>query len=58
MLVEKIAKKGGGQIAGRTSTNRWINFEAPEALIGHFTEVDVTEVQPNSLRGRWVPPTP
>ena len=58
VLVEKIAKKGGGQIAGRTSTNRWINFEAPEALIGHFTEVDVTEVQPNSLRGRWVPPAP
>jgi len=58
VLVEKIAKKGGGQIAGRTSTNRWINFEAPEALIGHFTEVDVTEVQPNSLRGHWVPPTP
>ena len=58
VLVEKIAKKGGGQIAGRTSTNRWINFEAPESLIGHFTDVVVTESQPNSLRGRWVMPTP
>ncbi|WP_029891349.1 tRNA (N6-isopentenyl adenosine(37)-C2)-methylthiotransferase MiaB [Polycyclovorans algicola] len=58
VLVEKIAKKGGGQIAGRTSTNRWINFEAPESLIGQFTDVVVTESQPNSLRGRWVAPTP
>ena len=58
VLVEKIAKKGGGQIAGRTSTNRWINFEAPESLIGQFTDVVVTESQPNSLRGRWIAPTP
>jgi tRNA-2-methylthio-N6-dimethylallyladenosine synthase len=58
VLVEKVATKGGGQIAGRTSTNRWINFTAPESLIGHFADVDVTETQPNSLRGRWVPPAP
>lgn len=56
VLVEKVARKGGGQIAGRTSTNRWINFEAPASLIGHFTEVEVTEALPNSLRGRWVAP--
>ena len=55
VLVERPARKGEGQMAGRTSTNRWINFEAPTALIGQFVDVEVTEALPNSLRGRWRP---
>ncbi len=55
VLVERPARKGDGQMAGRTSTNRWINFEAPTALIGQFVDVEVTEALPNSLRGRWRP---
>ena len=57
VLVEKPARKGQGQMAGRTSTNRWINFEAPAHLIGQFVDVEVTEALPNSLRGRWRPAT-
>jgi tRNA-2-methylthio-N6-dimethylallyladenosine synthase len=53
VLVERAARKGAGQVAGRTSTNRWVNFEAPAALIGQFVEVEITEALNNSLRGRW-----
>jgi tRNA-2-methylthio-N6-dimethylallyladenosine synthase len=55
VLVERPARKGEGQVAGRTSTNRWVNFEAPAALIGQFVDVEITEALPNSLRGRWRP---
>ena len=50
--VERPARMGHGQLAGRTSTNRWVNFDAPEALIGRFVDVDVTESLNNSMRGR------
>lgn len=53
ILVERPAKKGN-QLAGRTSGNRWVNFDGPPRLLGHFVDVDITEAQPNSLRGRVV----
>jgi len=52
VLIERPARKGGGQMAGRTSSNRWINFDAPVELNGQFVDVQVTEALPNSLRGR------
>ncbi|MFP5305397.1 MAG: TRAM domain-containing protein, partial [Gammaproteobacteria bacterium] len=52
VLVERPARKGGGQMTGRTSTNRWVNFDGPESLIGQFVDVEVTEALNNSLRGR------
>lgn len=57
VLVERPARKGGGQMAGRTSTNRWVNFDAPAKLIGQFVEVEITEALNNSLRGRWLTET-
>lgn len=54
ILVERPARKGGGQMAGRTSTNRWVNFDAPPSLVGQFVDVEVTEALNNSLRGRWL----
>ncbi|TXH03866.1 MAG: tRNA (N6-isopentenyl adenosine(37)-C2)-methylthiotransferase MiaB [Nevskiaceae bacterium] len=51
VLVEKPARRGEGRMAGRTSTNRMVNFEGPETLIGHFVDVAITEAMPNSLRG-------
>jgi tRNA-2-methylthio-N6-dimethylallyladenosine synthase len=57
VLVERPARKGGGQMAGRTSTNRWVNFDAPAELIGQFVEVEITEALNNSLRGRWLTET-
>ncbi|WP_423821335.1 tRNA (N6-isopentenyl adenosine(37)-C2)-methylthiotransferase MiaB [Salinisphaera sp. SPP-AMP-43] len=52
VLVERESKRGGGQMAGRTDSNRWINFEGHPRMVGHFIEVEVTEALDNSLRGR------
>jgi len=52
VLVERHAKKGGGDLAGRTENNRWINFPGPSSLLQHFVDVVVTEARPHSLRGR------
>jgi tRNA-2-methylthio-N6-dimethylallyladenosine synthase len=52
ILVEKPSVRGQGRIAGRTSTNRMVNVEGPESLIGQLVDVYITETQPNSLRGR------
>lgn len=51
ILVDRTARKGGGQISGRTENNRVVNFDGPESLIGGFVNVEITEALPNSLRG-------
>jgi tRNA-2-methylthio-N6-dimethylallyladenosine synthase len=52
VLVERAAKKGQGELAGRTENNRWLNFPGPASLLQQFAEVYVTEARPHSLRGR------
>ena len=52
VLVERESKRGNGQMAGRTDSNRWVNFDGPTRLVGHFVEVVITEALDNSLRGR------
>lgn len=52
VLVEKPSKKDSRQVCGRTENMRWVNFDAPASLIGHFIDVVITEALPNSLRGR------
>ncbi|RJS92267.1 tRNA (N6-isopentenyl adenosine(37)-C2)-methylthiotransferase MiaB [Salinisphaera sp. Q1T1-3] len=52
VLVERESKRGGGQMAGRTDSNRWVNFEGHPRMAGHFIEVEITEALDNSLRGR------
>lgn len=52
VLVEKPSKKDLSQMAGRTENMRWVNFDAPQELIGQFVTVRITEALPNSLRGR------
>ncbi len=54
VLVERPARRYEGQIAGRTSTNRVVNFDAPASLIGQFVDVEITEAMNNSLRGRLI----
>ena len=54
VLVERASKKGDKQVAGRTENNRVVNFDGDHCLIGGFAEVEITEAQPNSLRGRLV----
>ena len=52
VLVERPSRKGRGQLAGRISANRVVNFDAPEQLIGQMVNVRITGAAPNSLHGR------
>ena len=54
LLVTGLSKKSDQQLAGRAECNRVVNFDGPKELIGQFVEVDVTDAQPNSLRGRLI----
>jgi len=58
VLVERRSKKDARQLAGRTENMRWVNFDGPEALLGGFTDLLITEALPNSLRGRLLAPAP
>jgi len=51
VLVEGVAKKGEGELAGRCENNRVVNFAGAPRLIGHFIDVRVTAALPHSLRG-------
>ncbi|RUM53265.1 MAG: tRNA (N6-isopentenyl adenosine(37)-C2)-methylthiotransferase MiaB [Methylococcus sp.] len=57
VLVEGTSKKDSLELCGRTENNRVVNFIAPPQLIGQFVDVVITQVLPNSLRGRLVPGT-
>ena len=52
VLVDRVAKKGGGLLSGRCDNNRVVNFSAPAGILGKFVDVLITESLPNSLRGR------
>ena len=52
ILVEGPSERGGGQLSGRTSCNRTVNFDGPLELAGQLVNVDVTEALRNTLRGR------
>ncbi|MDP3705470.1 MAG: tRNA (N6-isopentenyl adenosine(37)-C2)-methylthiotransferase MiaB [Legionellaceae bacterium] len=54
ILVTGTSKKDALQWAGRTECNRVVNFDGPKDLLGQFVHVDITEAQPNSLRGRLI----
>lgn len=51
LLVVDEARKGGGELAGRTENNRVVNFAGPASQIGEYADVTITEALPNSLRG-------
>jgi len=54
ILVEGPSKKDPMQLCGRTENNRIVNFDGMPGMIGNFVEVVITEVLPNSLRGKLV----
>ena len=54
ILVEGAAKKGEGELAGRTANNRVVNFPGNPRLIGQFVDVTITAAMPHSLRGEIV----
>ena len=51
VLIESIARKGGGQLMGRTRCYRKINFKGDASLIGKIRMVKVTEATSSSLLG-------
>ncbi|MCL4779742.1 MAG: tRNA (N6-isopentenyl adenosine(37)-C2)-methylthiotransferase MiaB [Gammaproteobacteria bacterium] len=54
VLVERPSRKNPHQLAGKTSNNRWVNFDGPPECIGRSVDLVITEALANSLRGRLV----
>ena len=54
VLITRVSRKDETEVSGRTENNRVVNFKADKSLIGHFANVKITEVRPNSLRGELV----
>jgi len=52
VLVEGGARRNSGELCGRSSNNRMVNFAGPRELIGHMVDVDITAALAHSLRGR------
>jgi tRNA-2-methylthio-N6-dimethylallyladenosine synthase len=53
VLVEGPSKTDRSRLAGRTSSNRTVNFDGPASLIGEMVSLQVTQVKANSLEGSW-----
>jgi tRNA-2-methylthio-N6-dimethylallyladenosine synthase len=51
VLVEGPSKTDRARLAGRTSSNRTVNFDGPASLIGEIVSLRVTRVKANSLEG-------
>ena len=54
VLVEGYSKKDDTKLTGRTESNRIVNFEGPEALIGEFVHLKITDAKTNSLWGEMM----
>ena len=52
VLVTGVSKRDQGEVSGRTANNRVVNFAGDVSIAGQFFDVMITEVLPNSLRGR------
>ena len=53
VLVEGTSKKGG-QLTGRTSSNKVVNFDGDGHLVGNLVEVVIQESYLNSLKGELI----
>ncbi|TSB46481.1 tRNA (N6-isopentenyl adenosine(37)-C2)-methylthiotransferase MiaB [Alkalicoccobacillus porphyridii] len=51
VLVEGTSKKDDTVLAGRTRTNRTVNFRGPKSMIGQIVYVKITEAKTWSLNG-------
>ncbi|HEY8555154.1 MAG TPA: tRNA (N6-isopentenyl adenosine(37)-C2)-methylthiotransferase MiaB [Burkholderiales bacterium] len=53
VLVEGEARRGEGQLCGRTSHNHMVNFASSDkGLIGQLIDLEICEALPHCLRGR------
>jgi len=55
VLVEGISKQSAQDVAGRTRSNKIVNFEGDLELVGKFVPVKITKAYPHSLRGEMLP---
>jgi len=56
VLVEGESKQGQGQLFGRTTWNRIVNFTGPKELVGQLVQVKVTKSYRNSQLGELMLP--
>jgi len=54
VLVEGESKRSNQELSGRLRTNQVVNFSGPQELVGQLVQVEITEANPHSLKGRWV----
>jgi len=54
VLVTGRAVRSESELAGRTETNRVVNFPGADSLVGTYADVRITAAQPHSLRGELV----
>ena len=54
VLVTGTSKKDPSILSGRTENNRVVNFPGQLSQVGQFLGIQITEVLPNSLRGKTV----
>ena len=54
VLVIGPSKKDPSILSGRTENNRVVNFSGQLSQVGQFLEIQITEVLPNSLRGKTI----
>jgi tRNA-2-methylthio-N6-dimethylallyladenosine synthase len=55
VLVEARSAKDPGELAGKTSNNRTVNFPGDASIIGRFTDVRISQARRHSLRGELAP---
>ena len=56
VLLERPARRGRGEVAGRTGGHHWVNLAAPPGALGGFARVRITAALTNTLRGRYLAP--
>jgi tRNA-2-methylthio-N6-dimethylallyladenosine synthase len=54
VLVTGPATRTESELAGRTESNRVVNFPGASALVGSYAVVRITEALAHSLRGELV----
>jgi tRNA-2-methylthio-N6-dimethylallyladenosine synthase len=54
VLVEGQSQRNAGRVAGRTRSNKLVNFEGTEELFGKLVDVHITGANPWALRGHLV----
>jgi tRNA-2-methylthio-N6-dimethylallyladenosine synthase len=55
VLVEGVSRRDPGELTGRCSNHRTVNFVAAASLVGTMVDVRVTEALKHTLRGEAVP---